>query len=243
MRCRGMGGDGVGRAQLPDASVAVHDAVPISCHGLTVALRQHGVAVHTPPCLVGWVTSAGDAVIGVVIMVRHRDDLQIVQRVRAARRDLPILALLPDASLAAVQNTVSAGATSVVPWDAPLDSIMFSLETSLRGLTVVPVDTAQELCRRPVASHASVRLREAERRWLSRLAAGVAVADLADEEGYSSREMFRLLAASYRRIGATNRHEAIALAAMSGCLDLEVGTAAPARAGEPRTPAVAPRAG
>ncbi len=77
------------------------------------------------------------------------------------------------------------------------------------GCALLPSRLAQEpphLGRGPGAVPA---LAEHERRWLCPLADGTTVAALARRVGYVEREMHRLLAAFYRRLGASTRTEAL----------------------------------
>jgi DNA-binding NarL/FixJ family response regulator len=54
---------------------------------------------------------------------------------------------------------------------------------------------------------------------LRALAGGTTVAQLADDNGFSEREMFRILSDLYESIGVKNRTEAIVWAARYGVLD------------------------
>lgn len=54
---------------------------------------------------------------------------------------------------------------------------------------------------------------------LQALAHGSTVHELAQEVGYSERELFRILADLYRRMGVSNRSEAIVQVAMWGFLE------------------------
>ena len=60
---------------------------------------------------------------------------------------------------------------------------------------------------------------ENDQQRLQLLAQGRTVAELADLDGYSEREMFRTLKDLYTRIGVTSRTEAIVWASRYGVLD------------------------
>ncbi|HEY0687733.1 MAG TPA: hypothetical protein VGD71_01725, partial [Kribbella sp.] len=66
------------------------------------------------------------------------------------------------------------------------------------------------------------RVSENQVRWLRELASGATVAHLANEEGYSEREMYRLLKKLYDRFGVATRTEALIRANAYGWLDAEM---------------------
>jgi len=58
-----------------------------------------------------------------------------------------------------------------------------------------------------------------EQRWLTALAQGSTMVELAAAEGYSERHLRRMLADVYRRLGADGRIQALVRAATLGLLD------------------------
>ena len=58
-----------------------------------------------------------------------------------------------------------------------------------------------------------------ERRWLTALAQGVTIAELAAVESYSERHLRRMLTGVYRRLGAECRVQALVRAARLGLFD------------------------
>ena len=77
---------------------------------------------------------------------------------------------------------------------------------------------AQELAKHAVTLQPLRELSERDRDWLRRLARGDTVAELAQSADYSTREMFRLLANLYGRMGVRRRTEALITAAHWGVL-------------------------
>jgi DNA-binding NarL/FixJ family response regulator len=84
------------------------------------------------------------------------------------------------------------------------------------GSMLLPREIARQMCRRTVAPAPEVS--SLERAWLRYLAGSGTVTGLARASGYSEREMYRLLGALYRRLGAANRTEALLLAERWGML-------------------------
>ena len=62
-------------------------------------------------------------------------------------------------------------------------------------------------------------LDERELELLKRLAAGVAIADIAAEMGYSERSVYRALANLWKKLGVPGRNEGVQKAASVGLLD------------------------
>lgn len=75
-------------------------------------------------------------------------------------------------------------------------------------------DAVRQLGEAPTAP-----LTSEQRRLLKAVASGVAVADLADEFGYSRRSMFRELAKLWKELGVDDRIQAVRKAAAEGLLD------------------------
>ena len=69
--------------------------------------------------------------------------------------------------------------------------------------------------------------------WLRALADGVTVSSLARASGYSQREMYRLLAALYARLGADSRTDALLRADRAGLLGTDASVAAAAGTDRP----------
>ncbi len=131
-----------------------------------------------------------------------------------------VIVLLPDGVVERYAEALRAGATGAVAVDASLDEVVDVVVAALHGQTLMPLAVARALARSARGAKAHVRrLRAEEVGWLRGLADSLTVSSLARSTGYSEREMYRLLAALYRRMGAASRTEALLLAQQWGVLD------------------------
>lgn len=118
--------------------------------------------------------------------------------------------VLPDASVQAYSDALRAGATGAFPLDAELRDIVRIVLCAGAGQTLLPVDVARALNRPSVGR--PPQLTDRDRQYLRLLADGATVAGISRRFALSEREMYRLLSATYRRLGARNRTEALLLA-------------------------------
>jgi DNA-binding NarL/FixJ family response regulator len=136
------------------------------------------------------------------------------------RDDQVLVVMLVSPEPADYVQALRAGANAVLDWHASPTDIGCALRAALASHTVLPTSVARSLASTaPLPS--SAMFTGPEVRWLRLLAAGGSVARLARTEGYSQREVFRRLSGLYKRLGARNRPEAIALAARYGLLEAE----------------------
>ena len=161
----------------------------------------------------GWTEADGEPDL-VVVFVRSSAGLAEIREL-AGPDNAPVIALLDEVDPDLVGSAITAGATSVVGWDQPESALVAAAELAVAGTSAVPTSTLTWLARR---ADDAVRLTDAERTWLLRLAEGVRVSDLADESGYSERSLYRQLNQLYHRLEATNRTEALAEARRRGLL-------------------------
>ena len=131
-----------------------------------------------------------------------------------------VVALVED-GFPAFSAALASGATSAVERSAEPARIAAVVEAAVAGDCLLPRGVAAEMARAAAhqSGHPDVRARETQ--WIRRLASGATVAALAEEAGYSEREMFRLLHALYLRMGARNRTEALVMATRWGLLEEE----------------------
>jgi DNA-binding NarL/FixJ family response regulator len=83
------------------------------------------------------------------------------------------------------------------------------------GKLVLPV----ALARATLVTGKQVTVSPEELRWLRAFARGARTADIAAEDNYSEREIYRRLRHLYRRLGVDGRQTAVLKAARSGWLD------------------------
>ena len=105
---------------------------------------------------------------------------------------------------------------AVLPASSPDDDVVVAVAGAWRALTTLPTAAARTLSGAHHGEPVAVTPREAA--WLRALADGVTVASLARASGYSQREMYRLLAAVYARLGTDNRTDALLRADRAGLL-------------------------
>jgi DNA-binding NarL/FixJ family response regulator len=188
----------------PAVKVAVLD--PLACYrrGLLAALVTAGFEAFEPPQ--GW---CGFDEVGAVVMALL-DEVD-AQRLRGLRKDAPGtpgLALLPEVTVTSYGWAIRSGATSAVGRDAAPEEIVECLLAACAGRATMPVALALGMAGAvdPV-DHPAVDATEV--RWLVRLSEGRRVLDLAQEMGYSEREMFRRLHRLYDAMGVCGRTEAL----------------------------------
>ena len=152
---------------------------------------------------------------GQILVEVHGDpDVQLVADLRSGSPDAVLVTLVAEGSERLVEASLGAGANSVVPLDADTNGILLALRASAEDLTVLPHAIGRNMATgRPGRPPA---LSDAEVAWLKALAAGRTVRQIADESGYSPREMFRLLNRCYLKLGEPTRLGALLKAAKLG---------------------------
>ncbi len=199
------------------ALVALVGLSPVYAHGLRIGLVAAGMTCSTVPA-VGDLPPLVEAD-RVVVVLRPADSaaLAALQVQRASR--LETVHVLDDGEVQTYADALRSGATGAFASDAELDQVVRVIRSAAVGQTLLPTRVARSLSRR--RSGSPPQLERHERQYLRRLADGGTVAALARSSGWSEREMYRLLAAVYARLGATNRTEALLLAERWGLLDEE----------------------
>jgi DNA-binding NarL/FixJ family response regulator len=104
-------------------------------------------------------------------------------------------------SLATLPSPVDSQPSQQRPGD------LATVEATINGRSVLPAAVAGLLAAGPVMESGTVPPDRIG--WLGQLAAGVTVARLATEAGYSERATFRLLTRLYREMDVNSRMEAI----------------------------------
>ena len=106
--------------------------------------------------------------------------------------------------------------TAALPAGSADDDIVLAVRAAHRALSCLPTTTARALA--GALEERTPAFTDKERGWLRALAENVTVASLARASGYSQREMYRLLAELYSRLGVTTRTEALLRADRLGLL-------------------------
>ena len=138
---------------------------------------------------------------------------------------IPVVTVLPELSLDSYAAVVRTGATGAVCEEESPETLALTLQAALAGYGAVPSAILQAMAARiPKTPEPGAWVSPEEAGWLQRLAAGATVADLAEDVGYSEREMFRNLRDTYAKLGVRNRTEAIIWATRHSLV--EIGDAA-----------------
>ncbi|MDH3193119.1 MAG: hypothetical protein OEY55_13435 [Acidimicrobiia bacterium] len=150
----------------------------------------------------------------ILVEVHGEPDVQLVADLRSGSPDVVVVTLVAKGSDRLVEASLGAGANSAVHLEADTSGILLALRASAANLTVLPHAICRSIANgRPGRPPA---LSDAEAEWLKALAAGRTVRQIADDSGYSAREMFRLLNRCYLKLGEPTRLGALLKAARLG---------------------------
>lgn len=197
--------------------VAIVEEAAAYRRGLEAALEAAGMAVAQPDDLRSWAADSDRR--AVLFSVRSQADLDKLGAT-VAESTVVIVALLTSLDNGEVADALRAGASGVVDWHAPPESIVEITQAALEGKTVLPATVARALAGSSTHRNHKPRLSAEELSWLTALANGTTVVKLADDAGYSERAMFRRLSDLYARLGAHNRTEALLAADRLGLLQI-----------------------
>ncbi|WP_432564336.1 helix-turn-helix domain-containing protein [Kineococcus sp. SYSU DK003] len=149
----------------------------------------------------------------------------VAGRVRSSLQALPapgrvaLVHLTPGAGRNSFATAVRSGALGVLDPDAELEVAVEVVLSAAAGRVLVPEHVLSALAEPPEETGGGPEFTAQEREWLRVLGQGGTVAALARSASYSEREMYRLLAKLYRRLGARSRTEALLRAVGWGLLD------------------------
>jgi DNA-binding NarL/FixJ family response regulator len=180
-------------------------------------LHRQNVRVAQPERLLEWVTAHRPHVVLVT-----GDDERAGRARAAVARAAPEAAcvVLVDHPTPARYRELLATCTAVLPESAAEEDVAVAVAGAWRALSCLPTEAARTLSGAPGVG-AGVALTPREVAWLRALADGATVGSLARAAGYSQREMYRLLAGLYARLGTTGRTEALLRADRAGLLSSE----------------------
>lgn len=183
--------------------------------GLCIGLRQAGFEAEECSDLVAWARPTGQR--AAIIAADPHATLESVEEACTLNPELIVIIVTHGLDATLVTEALKSGASGVVNTRTTFDELVEILNTAIRGKTVMSTALFRDICRRtqPI-SGCSVSKREAG--WMRDLAGGRTVRMLAEQAGYSEREMYRRLHRTYRNLGARNRAEALVRAASSGLL-------------------------
>lgn len=156
-----------------------------------------------------------------IVGVQDSDDIGVLFEVLAQVRSTPItiVALIDDSSDDVLWRCIRAGATTCVSMRWNGTELALAIRAAVRGMTLTPQPMLRRLLELAQLPELSLSLADYQVTWLKDMATGMTVAQLAESEGYSEREMYRRLKRLYSELGVANRVEALVLAASAGVLD------------------------
>ncbi len=194
------------------ARILVHEPVEVFRRGLVALLADAGFDASAPAEIEE--SARQPTVDAALVGVHGPDELALVARIRRARADLPVIAVVATPDPADYAAAIRAGAFAAAARKSDAVRLVATTRAALGGCAALPLEVARRLADAPLA--AQVTLEETQVRWLRELARGATVATLARTSGYSERSFYRLLGALYERLGVRNRNEAIVAAAKQG---------------------------
>ena len=209
---------GKGPSPAVAVRVAVVDPLPMYQQGVTTVLLAAGYVVEEPADVLAWV--GHDPPVVVLLTLGSEREWDLLARLRGKEPGLIVIAVLDvGASAGLGVRAVRAGARSVLTRQMTAAALQRTVEATVGGQAVMPSAVAAALATgtRTTAGRQS-SLSKDQLSWLRRLSAGVTVAQLASEVGYSERAMHRLLKAVYQEMGVSTRIQAIMQAQDRGWL-------------------------
>jgi DNA-binding NarL/FixJ family response regulator len=192
--------------------VVIVERLPAYRRGLAVALAESGFVVEELAA-VEEPMRAADAI---VLTIDSEESWAALVRVVAS--STVVVALLEDAGVSSYRRALHLGVAGAVGRDASTEQIVAVVRAALDGTTLIPRPIARQLADRCGAEE-PLPISDSEARWLRAMAEGTTIANMAQTARYSERQMHRLIANLYKRIGAANRQQALVFAARYGILD------------------------
>jgi DNA-binding NarL/FixJ family response regulator len=197
----------------PSATVHIVERLPAYRRGLAAALAESGFVVQE----LAAVEEAKETADAAVLTVDCEESWATLVRVLATPGPA-VVALLEDPGVSSYRRALRLGVAGAVGRDAPTERIVAVIRAALDGTTLIPSPIARQLADRCGAEE-PLPISDSEAHWLRAMAEGMTVANMAQGARYSERQMHRLIANLYKRIGAANRQQALVFAARYGILD------------------------
>jgi DNA-binding NarL/FixJ family response regulator len=197
--------------------IGVFDPIPLFRKGIIATLQEAGIGAQTSDDVVTWVNQ--DQRHLVLLSLYTASDWDRLAQLCSPPGDILVVALLPEGTPASYARALTVGAAAALPRNAEPSALRDAVQAALAGRIMLPLDVLRRLASletAPAMDTAVPSPRELE--WLSRLAAGVTVSELASHAGYSERMMFRRLRDLYDRLQVNGRTEALLLARERGWL-------------------------
>jgi DNA-binding NarL/FixJ family response regulator len=198
--------------------IAVVDPLPLFRDGAVAALAAAGHVAQTPTDVLAWMRHVHGAVV-VLTVQAEADWALLAEAAEIGPTAASLVVLLEEKSTAAGIRAARAGARSVLGRQVSAEVLQRTVSAVIDGQAVLPALVATALVTGVGIDADSARGLTAEKLgWLRALATGSTISQLADQEGYSERAMFRLLRLLYRDMGVSSRIEALMRARDEGWL-------------------------
>lgn len=140
-----------------------------------------------------------------LVRERHRFDFEV------AVIDLSAVQLVCDALRQRVSGLVDHGADG--------EEVFNAIELADKGRTELPTETLRVLAEPTAHCDLDKKLSADEVQYLHNLVDGQKVSQIAEQAGRSERDMYRVLASIWAKLGGRDRTEGLVLAAQGGLLD------------------------
>ena len=203
-------------ASAPRHTVLVMHFVPAYRYGLALGLKEAGFDVREAEPEDPGVDIAWDA-----CLLQHDGGrtFGLLAELRRRRPRTPVVMLISETRASAYRRALLADAAGVVAHDADIEEIVDVVRAALAGRVSLPAHILPAVLTAPAPSTPDwLKLTAEETQWLHALAHGESVSAIARLAGYSERQMYRMLEATYGRLRATTRMEAIVQAARWGVI-------------------------
>ena len=179
---------------------------------ISTALAQAGYKPVVPISVLDWAAGRSHSVL---LTTDTAQAIAMLKHVLSAGTDARAVVLVQQPGLERYRSLLR-HCTAALPADSSEQEIVIAVKAAHRALSCVPTSAARAFAG---ASNGQVPpFTRAELSWLRALADNVTVASLARASGYSQREMYRLLADLYARLGAATRTDALLRADRLGLL-------------------------
>ena len=197
--------------------LAVVDGNTLFRRGLQRGLLEAGLPAEEAEDLRAWARLGGRR--AAVITASLPSEASRVLEARALDPELIVVIIADSCSPAAVVQALRSGAAACVSRSSSFEELIEVVRLAMRGTTLMPTELAHQIMTtvRVAPPECPVSARETD--WIRSLAHGRTVTKLAQDSGYSEREMYRILHQTYGRMGVRNRTEALVRAAGWGLLD------------------------
>ena len=197
--------------------VAVVSSGPTWRRGISAILSDAGYATVELDSLSAWRPGRGGA--AVALRLTSDDALTDMESFVGDHPHIPIVAVMPTVGVGEYAAALRAGATGAIAEDEPATAFALAFDAAFLSTSAAPTRLIRAMAARMRPTPPDAWLNDVDVERLRMLARAATVAEIAEQSGYSEREMFRILSALYRLLGVESRTQAVIWAAHHGLLD------------------------